>query len=197
MFSADVTFVAEASKEITSVDFKREKQVINYLAVLLNVRKTKSRAALITYGDRPMININFNSYANLDGFQRLVDSSTLIGGSRRIDLAITMAVQLIKRGRPEVPKIIVLLTNDRNPTSNYFKENAQPLQDIGSKVFTIAVGSGRNHRSFESYEKNPKDVMMFANFEEVLPYVPRISSYISSRKSKMPFYNIPNFALQI
>lgn len=183
MFSADVIFLADASKHVDWNEFKRQKQVINYLARLLNVKRSGSRGALITYGDRPVININFDSYNNLDDFQRHVDSSPLIDGTRNIEQTMETVAQLVKRARSETPKIVVLLINGRQlPESNTFRNFTKVLRDLGAKMFVIATSSSRNYHNLENVLENPNDVMTFVNFKDVLSKGPDVSSYISSRK---------------
>lgn len=182
-FSADVIFVADASKHVTWDEFKRQKQVINYLARLLNVKDSASRGALITFGDRPVINVNFDSYRNFNDFQRLVDSASLINGNRNIPQTMDTVTQIVKRARLEVPKIVIFFINGGEGQEFIkFGQSMKVLGDFGAKVFVIGVPLTTNYQILENVLEKPSDAMKFTNFQDVLPKGPEISSHIVSSK---------------
>lgn len=185
MFSADIIFVADASKLVSWKEFARQKQVINYIARLFNVKENASRAALVTFGDQPVINVNFHSYKNLSEFQRLVDTSPLINGNRNIGQTMKMVTQLVKRARVEVPKIVIFLIKGGklDEFSSTFRQYTKILGDYGAKLFVISVPSSGNYQILENVLEEQSDIMKFPDFERVLPKGPEIASYIVSRKN--------------
>ena len=186
-FSTDVIFVVDASKEVSVPEFKQEKQIVNYLARLLNIKPKGSRGALITFADSPKTNIIFDSYRDLPDFQSQVGNSPYIGGTRRIDRAVRSAAELMKRARPDASKIVILLTNGRKaPGAEGLREATRPLRELNAKTFVVVVGSQPNlQRDLLGAVDQPDDLMKFVDFGAVLPKGPDISRHISSSESRI------------
>lgn len=139
---------------------------------------------MITFADSPKTNIIFDSYKDLPDFQKQVGNSPYIGGARRIDRAVRSAAELMKRARPDTSKIVVLLTNGRQPQgAEEMREATRPLRELGAKTFVVAVGSQPNFLDLSGAVDKPDDLMKFVDFDAVLPKGPDISRHISSSES--------------
>jgi len=194
VFSADVIFVADASKHVTWKEFKRQKQVINDIARLFNVKDAASRGALVTFGERPVINVNFDSYKNLNDFNRLVDSSSLINGTRNIPQTMDTVTQLVKRTRVEVPKVVIFFIKDgESQEFSKFGQYRKRFDDFGAKLFAFGTPLTANYQILEDALVEPSHMMKFVDFEHVLPKGPGIVSHIVSRK----YVHLEDFCLFI
>ena len=105
--------LVDSSSDISTNNYEKEKELVKALIQTLNSLPTKSRTALITYGNRPRVVYGLENDLSGDALQKKIDSALSMGGGRRIDRALEEGVRLMKNSRQSVPKIVLLITAGR------------------------------------------------------------------------------------
>lgn len=183
----DVLFLVDSSSDVSRENFQLEKQFVTSIARSLNVSPGKSRGALITYGQNPRISFRFDSNRNTAEFDRLVGLARYMGGARRIDRALGDAADVIRNSRPNVPKVVILLTAGRHttdPGAKSLDEAAKPLRDLGAKTYVIAIGDSVNKPQLRPIIQRPEDIIPVDGFTKLRPLGPSIGREVAKGASK-------------
>lgn len=77
------------------------------MAKFLNVGPGHSRAGLVTYGNQAFRIVHIGESKTLKEFESAVDSAGKAGGTRRIDIALSMASTMLNDARSNVPKVCI------------------------------------------------------------------------------------------
>ena len=179
--NADILFIMDSSFLVSFEDYTLEKTFVKNIAKALNIASGKSRAAVITYGDRPILVTRFGDYNTHEQLRSVVDRAPFSGGVRRIDRALEAASTVLQQSRPDVPKIVVLLTSGRQYPASGAKEldeASKPLRDQGAKTYVIAIGKEPDNKKLRTIVDTPDKVLGVDSFRGLNPQVPSITKKI-------------------
>lgn len=101
-------------------------------------------------------------------------------GSRRIDRALDEAAGIFKQTDPYSSKILVLLTSGRQAQESDvtpFDVAIQPLRDMGTDTYVIAIGSEPSTRELRPLVSKAEDLFRVL-FDVMQSEVPRIIEHI-------------------
>lgn len=185
--NADILFLIDSSASVSNEDYRKEKDFVKSIAKFLNVSPGKSRAAVVTYGERPQLVSSFTSYRTLPEFESLVDRSPQIRGERRIDKVLEAAQSVLNNARKTAPKITVLLTaGTQYPAAGAksLNEASQPLRDLGSKTFVIAIGSQPNQQELLPVVDQRPDIFSVISFDALRTQDRSIAKEIAKRPGR-------------
>ena len=124
-------------------NYLREKEFIKAVSQALNHGERATRSSLVIYGDDPRPLTRFNTHKTLEEFKSVVDRAPYLRGTRRIDKALEYAAHALGDSRPDVPKIVVLLTSGTQSTAvgaKFLDVASKPLRALGAKTFIVAIG---------------------------------------------------------
>lgn len=105
-------------------------------------------------------------------------------GPRRIDEAMTLAVDSFKNSRPNVPKITVLLTTGPQtpvPGHTPLNQAVKPLLDNNIRPYIVAIGRDINQWDLSTAVAGPEDVFPVNNTEQLQPRASPIAKEIAGR----------------
>lgn len=151
----------DSSFDVSQEDYVRQKGFIKDMARYLRVSAGGSRAAVMTYGKNSSLLFKFDGYATLSSFDKSVDNAPVIGGRRRLDLALIDAGLLLSEARPDNAKWVILLTAGRHPTGPGIKsldEASNPVLERSDKVYVVAIGNEANIGQLQDVVVDPKDI---------------------------------------
>lgn len=172
---ADIIFLIDSSRSVTLEAYQQEKAFVKEMARHLNVYPGESRAALITYGSTAY---RVYTYGNTR-FEDSVDRARYMGGTRRIDLALQKAAQLLTFSRLSVPKFLVLLTAGNQQSGPQSPDYATRLiQARGGRSFVVMVGRGPDENIFNKIVEKPTDTFRVPPFDRIQPYALPLSKGI-------------------
>lgn len=184
-FAADVVFLVDGSLSVSQNHFDQEKNFVKSMAKTLNLSPSQTRAAFVTYSTLPRTIAQLRGYTTQQ-FDQIVDRATLLGGTRRIDLAIDEAARILKTNGQKTKKIVVLLTAGRQtPGDKTLRTAAQPLQDIGADLYVMAIGSLVNIEELLPIVDKPEDIFRIPSHEVLSEQFKPISSEIAERAGKI------------
>ena len=151
----------DSSFDVSQEDYVRQKGFVKDMARYLRVSAGGSRATVMTYGKNSSLLFKFDSYATLSSFDKSVDNAPVIGGRRRLDLALIDAGLLLSEARPDNAKWVILLTAGRHPTGPGIKsldEASNPVLERSDKVYVVAIGNEANIGQLQDVVVDPKDI---------------------------------------
>lgn len=95
----------DASANVGTDNFGRQKAFVKLLARSLNVAPGGSRAALITYSNNAVTVVPLGGYETVHDFESTLDRIVFYyGGERRMDLALKEAADLFQKARAGVQR---------------------------------------------------------------------------------------------
>jgi hypothetical protein len=171
----------DSSFLVSFEDYVIEKNFVKNIAKALNVSPGKSRAAVITYGERSILVARYGDYSTHEQLKDIIDRAPSSGGVRRIDRALGAGSIVLQQSRPNVPKIVVLLTAGRQHPAADAKsldEAAKPLREQGAKTYVIAIGREPDKTKLGVLVDTPDKVLEIDDFRGLNPQVPSIAKKI-------------------
>ena len=188
---AEVVFVIDSSYEVTQEDYKKQKEFIKSLVRDLDLSSNRSRAALITYGDRGTLTSRFIGLKNLDALDKSIDNASYVGGDRRIDKGLKMVARALNEAGATTTKLVIFLTAGKQASSGGSLGDAvQPIRQFGAKTFVIAIGKKPDVQELRPLVASPENVVTVVSFKELKSQTTRVASHISEnagKKKKMLF----------
>lgn len=188
-FAADIVFIVDSSSEVSRENYNKEKGFIKSLAKTLNLSSGKTRASVIVYSGVASLEIRFNAYSNSTTFNKAVDDLPYLGSLRRMDLGLREGAVAMKDARPDVPKVVVLLTTGRqSQSSNLLPQAVKPLNDLGANIYVIAIGSQPSDRELRLVVQEPGDVLKVSRFDDLTPQTRPIARHIVNTTGKKTIF---------
>ena len=171
--TADVGFIVDSSGSVTN-EYGKEKDFVSQMIQQLQLSSNGTHSALVLFSDSAALKIKFSDYQNVRDFQRAVQELPLMGSTTRIDKALKLAYNDMFNAangmRPNVPKILVLLTDGeqtRRHDSISPSEAVKPFHKAGIKVVVIGIGSDVKRDELLTIVKYPKDLYFAETFDEL------------------------------
>lgn len=184
-FAADIVFIVDSSSEVSRENYNKEKGFIKSLAKTLNLAPGKTRGSVVIYSRVASLEIRFNAYSNSTAFDEAVDDLPYLGSLRRMDLGLREGADAMKDARPDVPKVVVLLTAGRQSlSSNLLPQSVKPLQDLGANIYVVAIGSQPDDQELRPVVKEPGDVLKVSTFDDLTPQTRPIAKHIVNETGK-------------
>lgn len=166
-FKTDILFIMDSSSLVNVEDFRRQKDFAKSMMAAFHVKPGQSRAAAITFGQSSDKVLRFNSYLSVSYIESAIDTATRIGGTARLDKALTDAYDLLKDSNPTVPRIVVLFTAVRQGSDSHKESTdaaAEKLHDLGARVYVIAVGRNPDVDRLGQVADHRQDVLIAPRF---------------------------------
>lgn len=137
----------DSSGSIARSNFRKEKQFVKEVASTFKMGPDQSQIAVISYSDDAQIDIKFGEYSNVNDFNAAVDGVKHQRQRTRIDKALDLAATSLftaKGGaRPDVAKVMIILTDGKQTVTSDSKTldvAVRPLQEMNVTIFAVGVG---------------------------------------------------------
>ena len=182
-FASDILFLLDSSQDVGPANFYLQKNFIHSLGRYLRIAPTRSRAGIVSYGDRPSVITSLGAYNTTSDFYRCLDDADYVGGVRRVDRALDSAASMFSSARPAVPKVVILFTaGDKREGSDAREIGAamERLGRIGVKTYVISVGK----RDTRVNVKKPSDMFAVSTYRNLLTLAGRLATYMSRDTGK-------------
>lgn len=181
--------MVDSSSFVGPKNYRIEKGFIKALARVLNHSPSHTQSSVIIFDSFPETPIRMGSYPDIGRFSEAVDNLRYLGSpSSQLDFALTFAARGFSTNRPEVPKIIIVLTNKDPPNSGSIDSLAGILRREGKVVNVIGVGDEADFPNLRRLAVRPEDMFTPKTFDDMMDYVPLVASNIlASELIKMYF----------
>ena len=177
-------YVVDSSSFVGLDNYQTEKDFVKSLARVLNHSPSHTQSSVIIFDSIPETSIRMGSYRELGSFSEAVTNLRYLGrSSSQLDFALAFAVRGFSTNRPDVPKIIIVITNKDPPSRGPIESLASNIQQEGKAVYVIAVG---NEADFPNLQRlvRPEDMYTPEVFADLMSYVPSVASNILARELK-------------
>lgn len=173
--TVDVAFIIDSSGSIARRNYKKIKTFVKYVARSFGISPNGTRAGIVLYSTKASIKAHFNQYNTTEDFEKAVDDLPHERGLTFIDKALDLASsQLFPRGRKDVPKVAMLLTDgeqtDPESTVNLRVASA-PLRRQGVRLIAFGVGKRINVRELRLTVERDEDVIRVMKFDDLITKV--------------------------
>ena len=177
-FTADIIFLIDSSFGVSKDNFNKEKEFTKDLSAALNLAPKGSRVGIVTYASYSRL-IRLGILQTPESLGNSLDGLTRISGMRRMDRALERASVAFDNNRPEVKKIVVLLTAGRQSRGGKpLAQAVQPLRTIGAGTFVVAIGSQINEPELAPIVKRKQDIILVPRFNQLTSKVKSVAEYI-------------------
>lgn len=151
------------------------------MAEKLNFGSRKTRVAVILYSDYASLAIRFEVVNNAEFLQSVLDGVSLLRGGRRIGRALSSAAQLFGDSRPNVRRILVLLTAGKHTAEsvNPYENVVNQLGTIGVERFVVAIGPDPSEQELKPIAERDEDVISVPTFDSLRKQMLFIAEHIS------------------
>lgn len=190
-FKADVLFVVDSSQSVSKEKFLRELDFVKAFARTLDISPDKSRVGVVTFGNTPTLSIRFEQYANIQSFSKGVDVVPYIAGSKRLDKALIFAARILSKARPNVNKMLVVLSDGKQPLGREpLDVSAKPLHQLGVAISVIGAGGNVSMQELSKITSEPGDLFYSRTFGGMVLQVPAFFEHIISGMFRKFFWNL-------
>ena len=188
-YKAEVIYVVDSSSFVGLDNYQIEKDFVKSLARVLNHNPSHTQSSVIIFDSFLETPIRTGSYRELGSFSEAVNSLRYLGGSSsRLDIALAFAARGFSTNQPDIPKIIIVITN-KDPTNRGTIDSlASIIRQEDKAIYVIAVGNEADFPNLQRLVVRPEDMYTPKAFADVMSYVPSIASNILAREFKTYFY---------
>lgn len=142
---------------------------------MLNHNPNSTQSAVITFDsflERP---IRMGSHEDIGNFSKAVDNLRFLGGESDLQFALTYAAIEFSRNDPEIPEIIIVVTNKDPSNRESMDSLAKTLRRDGKIVNVVGVGATADFPNLRRLIVRPEDMFTPKSFDSLSAYVPKVA----------------------
>lgn len=156
------------------------------------ISPTQTRVAVMEYSDKPTVWITLRGYMERNALKEAVsDIRPSRGKSVVTDEALRMAAVDIfspeHGSRPGIPKVLILVTDDKSTGSESLRLAAEPLRKKGVTVYIVAIGEKVDKKEIGDLVPDNTNVSPIDNPEETRNSAPQIANKIDKNVEKSTY----------
>ena len=191
----DIAFVLDGSDSLTREEFESIKKLVSNTLDRYTISPDKTQVAMIEYSDKPTIMFYLNDYKDRNTLQDAIDNIQPSRGKyTATDDALKLAADQVfspERGsRPGVPKVLILVTDDKSTGSKSLREAAEPLRKKGVPIHVVTIGSKYDDVEIKDLVPTPGHVVSVNKPEEVGNLAPKITDTIDKNIEKSTYIEL-------
>lgn len=175
----------DSSVDVDQNTFSREKGFVKSMVRSLNLSADRTRVAVISYGDTAVELVRFSSSQDDAAITTGLDNARKVAGRRNIAKALELAASVLDGSRPDVSRVIVLLTAG---SELFLTSPSQALRDHGADRYVIAIGANADEEELTPIIEEPRDMFTIATPQELTWKSEYIVDEIVKRTGKF-FFN--------
>ncbi|XP_052796198.1 cartilage matrix protein-like isoform X2 [Mya arenaria] len=161
---ADVFFLIDSSGSITRKDFNKEISFVQSVVKLFDVAMDKTRIGLISFSHDANIVLPLDSLMSKEEVLNKLSNIPHVGGGTNTAEALKLARQQGFSAdvvRPNVPKLIIVLTDGLSRDEIQTAREARLAQAMGIKAFAIGIGRAVDMVEIRNIASNPDQQYVF------------------------------------
>lgn len=151
---ADVAFFIDASENVTSFAYRREKEYVKELMRRLVETRNNINAAVVIYSNKAFVKLNFSQEFSLENFNFFIDKLPYLGGKPMRAPAFSTATvfrPVFTGPRTHLPKVAIELTYTASAAGPPLLSRG--FNDFMGRFISV-VQSGANFLLSPTYETN-------------------------------------------
>ncbi|XP_041376891.1 uncharacterized protein LOC121389362 [Gigantopelta aegis] len=156
---ADVIFVLDSSDTVGSDNFAKMLQFVQNMVTHWTIGPTRMQVGVVTYGGGYHSQIPLNKFRSANQLTSSIASIPFSGGTANRGTAFQFVSQsafgIPGGGRPNVPHVVIHVSNGRSSNPDFAMTQAKHLKDQGVSIFNVGVGGGTGSRELTGEASNP------------------------------------------
>ena len=178
-------FLLDSSSVVPQSQYQRELDFLKQIVELFTISPHYVRAGIIPFGDRAELSIPLGHHSNNEAINRSIDSLPYMGGTKRMDRALTLANLTFSQARSLVPKILLIITSggDEAVPGADLSSPVRALREQGVTIFVIAIGVSLDYLKLNQIVPR-KNLIVDKSYKALEPYLPFAASYIRVNSGK-------------
>lgn len=168
---ADIVFVMDSSGSIGSQNFYLQKNFLVKFAEVFKIGPNDVQVSVVSFSSQVVPEFNLNAYHDKDKLVTAIKNIRYIGSSTNTDSAIRYVIdnsfQPGNGARPDVHKLMILLTDGQSNNRQSTILQAQRLHQTDIKAIAIGVGTGFNRQELNAIASDPSLVLTVNNYQSL------------------------------
>jgi uncharacterized protein with von Willebrand factor type A (vWA) domain len=137
----DVVFLIDSSGSLKAGGFKQERDFIADFVSKMDIGYNESRVGLVQFSDSSRIKMQLTDLQSRTSFLTTLHGLFFDAGGTNIFAAFTSATNLFNTKRPQVPQLVILVTDGVHAAKGNPNEPAQKLKNSGIIIYAIGIGA--------------------------------------------------------
>jgi len=185
----DLGFIISAGSTDASATLQQIKDVIK--SFIYKYSSDRLRYGIISYGSTPRIELTLRDSVNPDVTQQ-VDAILRPGGTPDLARALQLGEKLLSSARPNVQKVLVIITDVKSGSSlSQIRLAVKSLDNKDIRVFAVAVGSELDSTGLSTATGSSKNIINSSNTDEPGKVREEIMTKIrQGKRSEMPLFKL-------
>lgn len=137
----DLVFVVDASSSIGKKNWKRQLNFLGKVTDGLPVEQDHIRVALVTFNSEPCVEFDLEKFEEKEDIERAISKAKFLKGYTATGDALDVTREsVLRQARPDVNKVVVLITDGKANRGVDPIEAATRLKDSGARLVTVGIG---------------------------------------------------------
>ncbi|XP_062601604.1 cartilage matrix protein-like [Saccostrea cucullata] len=184
---ADVEFVLDSSGSIMYSDFRKQLNFTENLVDLFDIGQNKTRVGMVSFSTQVIPEFKLGEFNDKKDIKEKIQSVWYQGGGTNTGKALNYVRTQsfpVNGGRPDVPHIVIILTDGMSQDFRYTVQEAAAAHNQGITVFVIGIGDQVDEKELKAIASKPTDNFMFEidNFDALKT----IKDTLAIRTCKVP-----------
>ena len=180
----DLGFVIDGSGSIEMYgkgNFKKCLDFVKSLTRAFVISATDTRVGAIVYSSRSDLQFNFKQYTTQAQIETAINNIKYPGSRTKTGQALTMAKdQLFNDVRPNVPRVLVVLTDGRS--NDDVVKPSEELRNTGIIIF--AIGLGKNYNKKQLISMATEENVLTADFPDIMTIVTALQTKLCKGETR-------------
>ena len=162
-------FLLDSSVSVGTTNFDKQKRFVADFAGTFDIAPNAVRVGVVTFASDANNEFNLNTFQTRSETINAIKSIEYIFGGTRTDLALKYATEnsftVASGDRPEVPNILIVITDGKSNEPELTRQEAGILLQLGVKVFAVGIGTGVDDTELGHIASAEQYVFKIENFD--------------------------------
>ena len=166
---ADIVFLLDSSVSVGTTNFEKQINFVADFAGTFDIAPNVVRVGVVTFASVANNEFNLNTFRGRAETINAINNIEYISGGTRTDLALNYArdtsFSIGAGDRPEVPNILIVITDGKSNEPELTRQEADILRQLGVKVFAVGIGTGVDDTELGHIASAEQYVFKIENFD--------------------------------
>ena len=153
-------------------DFEKLKNFTKSVVDKFGISELGPHLAVVEYGKEPTVKIYLGDHTDPKSLKEAIDTiepsgSVGVATDKALEVAVKDVFSSENGGRPSVPNVVILLTDDRSTGDKSPEETTEDLEKAGVRVVVVGIGSNTNEDELKELVTKSGDLVKVENVGNV------------------------------
>ena len=143
--AVDIAILLDGSQSLGEQDFEKLKNFTKSVVDKYGVSRSGPHIAVVEFSKEPVIAIRLDDYFDAVKLKRAIDNikpsgNVQVNTDEALRVVVDEVFSLQSGGRPSVPNIVILVTDDESTGDRSLGEVKKDIQSEGARVLVVTIG---------------------------------------------------------